>query len=221
MAKSNGNRTIEIKDFAELTYQIESIQERAGKALKMTMNDLKRRVPGWISSEVASQYNIKKSEVNPSKTKARSAPVSIYATGKDISTLTFHYRGRPLTLVHFRLNPKVPMEKYRIRYSVVRGQTVTAGQVDNSKKSRKGRKKGVHTSKSSPYMLLPTGAKSSDKVQYIPFQRKSEDRKDIEPIKRISVPQMVSGRRAWPGIQKKLAEEVPKRIKHFYELEEK
>lgn len=214
-------RTIEIKDFAELTYQIESIQARAGKSLKMTMNDLKRRVPGWISAEVAKQYNIDKNEINPVRNKSWNAPVSMYTSGKNLSTLTFHYRGRPLTLVHFGLNPEVPMEKYRIRYSVVRGQTVTTGQVDNSKKSRKGRKKRVHTSKSSPYMLLPTGTRSSDKVQYIPFQRKSEDRKDIEPIKRISVPGMITGTRAWPGIQKKLAEEVPKRIKHFYELEEK
>ena len=41
-------------------------------------------------------------------------------------------------------------------------------------------------------MLMSTGSKREGGIKYIPFQRQSADRKDIHPIKTVSLPQMAS-----------------------------
>ena len=77
------------------------------------------------------------------------------------------------------------------------------------------RGEGTRSSDHSPIMLMHTGAGSSDKTQYIPFQRKSKNRSDVQAIKTISLPQMVSSERTMPGIQKVIDENLEKRLDHY------
>ena len=67
---------------------------------------------------------------------------------------------------------------------------------------------GTKTSDHSPIMLMPTGS------TYIPFQRKSTDRKDVEAIKALSLPQMVSSKRTHEGIQTAINDGLQKRLDH-------
>ena len=66
-------------------------------------------------------------------------------------------------------------------------------------------------------MLMHTGAGSEDKTQYIPFQRKSKNRSDVEVIKTLSLPQMVSSERTAPNIEKAINEGLEKRMDHYME----
>ena len=82
------------------------------------------------------------------------------------------------------------------------------------------RREGTRSSDHSPIMLMPTGAGSADKTQYIPFQRKSTDRKDIKAIKTVSLPQMVSSERTSEAINRAINEGLEKRLaQHMRMLE--
>jgi hypothetical protein len=50
--------------------------------------------------------------------------------------------------------------------------------------------------------------------QYLPFQRVSKNRNDIEVKKTVSLPQMISSERTAEGIQKVINENLEKRLDH-------
>ena len=60
-------------------------------------------------------------------------------------------------------------------------------------------------------MLMHTGA------TYIPFQRKSINRKDVEAVKTVSLPQMVSSKRTEEAIQNAISDNLGKRLDHYME----
>lgn len=196
------------KTTVEIAKDLKAIQGKSEQALHRIVSDAKRRAPGWISSEVTQVYGIKKSEVKPSKIK-----------GDTVDSLEIIYTGRPLTPIHFRMKPSFPAQgrAYTLRYEVLRGNKTTSKVKKLSKKQRAAigknfRRQGTRASDHSPIMLMHTGASSADKVQYIPFQRKSSNRKDIEAIKTLSVPQMVSGERTQPAINQAIESGLAKLV---------
>ena len=70
-------------------------------------------------------------------------------------------------------------------------------------------------------MLMRTGNQRADGTSYIPFQRKSTDRKDIQAIKTVSVPQMIDSERTAPNITKAINENLGKRLDHHMKLLDK
>ena len=61
---------------------------------------------------------------------------------------------------------------------------------------------------------MHTGNKEPGGTNYIPFQRKSVRRNDVEAIKTVSLPQMVSSERTHDGIQTAINEGLSKRLEH-------
>ena len=115
------------------------------------------------------------------------------------------------------LEPKAPKPGggYTLKATIVKGQRSTLGQVKKlTKKQRAALAKnftrsGTRQSDHSPIMLMPTG------TTYIPFQRKSVNRNDVEAIKTISLPQMVGSKRTEEGIQRAINEGLGKRLDHY------
>lgn len=174
--------------------------------------DAKKQVKGWVSSEVSKVYGVSKSDIDNKKVAA------VRAKGRILDSLMFEYKGRPLTPTHFGMTPTTPdAEGYTLRATVIRGQPKTMGRVKKlTQKQRKKigrnlRKPGFQVSGKSPVMLLPAGKASST---YIPFQRQSANRKDIEAIKTVSLPQMVSGR-AEDQIQATMRRELSDRVEFY------
>lgn len=201
---------------------LEGIQGKSEKVITRLMADMRSRAPGWIASEVTQVYKIKKSEITPAKIgKAGKSAGSIRVRGETVGSLQIVYRGRPLTPTHFGMAPKVPRDTYTLKAEVVKGNKVVLGKKKKlTKKQRVAlgknfRRKGTRTSDHSPIMLMPTGS------TYIPFQRKSFDRKDVEAVKTLSLPQMVSSERTSEGISKALNEGLEKRMAQHMKLLER
>ena len=86
-------------NFKELQKDLAAIVEDTAKVERYVISDLKKKVPGLVSSAVATIYNIKKSEVARANYKtesqwAGSRKVSLRTEGSTIGGLTFHFRGR-------------------------------------------------------------------------------------------------------------------------------
>lgn len=203
--------TCEIKNYDLIKKKIDNMQKAPKKVLDSLTSEAKKRVPGWVATEVTKVYGVKKGEITGQKIG------KVTPAGNSFKEVRVVYTGRVLTPTHFNMSPKAPNTSgaYTLKATILKGQRKTLGKVKKlSKKQRADLAKnftrsGTRTSDHSPIMLMPTGS------TYIPFQRKSVNRKDVEAIKTISLPQMVSSERTQDGIQKAISDNMGKRLEHY------
>lgn len=203
--------SVGIKNIDEITKQMGDKKKNAEKVLKALSADARKRVPGWVATEITKEYGIKKSDITGKKVG------SVTVKGTDVRTMKVVYTGRLLTHTHFSMSPKAPKEGggYTLKASVLKGQRKTLGNVKKLSKAQRAAlaknftSSGTQSSQRSPIMLMRANG-----GQYLPFQRKSADRNDIDVIKTVSLPQMVSSERTKPGIRKAIDEGLQKRLDH-------
>lgn len=209
--------TCEFVEYKVIKKQLAQLAKAPQKTIQQVTSEAKKRVPGWVAAEVSKVYGVKKAEITGKKlgtTKVK---------GSTIDKIKVVYIGRLLTPTHFGMTPKAPKPGggYTLKATIIRGQRSTLGKVKKlTKKQRKElaknfRGEGTRTSDHSPIMLMPTGNARIDGTNYIPFQRKSKDRNDIQAIKTVSLPQMVTSPRTQPQIQAAIYDGLGKRLEHY------
>ena len=214
--------TIGIKNYKKVKKEIRKLQKAPEIVSKRIVSDFKSRAPGWIAKEVAAVYNIKQNEVKPSGGGGGGKSIgNIGVKGNTITTAKLVYHGRLLTLTHFGMKPTEPpntRKAYTIKVKIKRGKGKTVGKNKRlTKKQKKNigknfRKQGKQNSAASPIMLLHTGNRQEGGTSYIPFQRMSQRRSDLEVRKTISMPQMVSSKRVEKKIDDVLSKNIGKRL---------
>lgn len=201
-----------IKNYEGLKKKLDDKKKAPQKVMKALSSDASKRVPGWVSTEVTKTFGVKKSDISGKKIG------NVRVQGNDIKkSLKVIYTGRPLTHTHFSMSPTAPKEGggYTLKATIIKGQRKTLGQVKKlTKKQRAAMAKnftrsGSKSSDHSPIMLMRANG-----GQYLPFQRKSANRNDIEAIKTLSLPQMVSSERTEADIQNAINEGLGKRLDH-------
>lgn len=196
----------EVKNYKTVKKALDKMQKAPPKAMQRSLSDVRKEAPGWIAKEVTQIYGVTKSEITSAKvgrTKVK---------GASLDNVQVEYTGHSLSVRHFKATPKPeklrPGGGYTMKAAIIKDNRVTLGKVKKLTKKQKaniGRnfhRRGVKQSDHSPIMWMSTGAKSADKVQRIPFQRKSQNRTDLKAIKTVSLPQMVGGWRTGPNIEK-------------------
>ena len=204
---------MQVENFQKLMDTVAQIDEQGRKAVKATVRDVKARAPSWIAQEVTSVYNIKKGEITPSgknSSKPKKMAGSIRITGETIEELTLVYKGRLLTPVHFGMTPKAPPagRSYTLKAQILKGSKKVIGRYKNT------RTKGGPYSQRSHWILMGTGNTKADGTSWIPFQRMSKTRTDIQKMTTISVPQMITSDRTNEAIMLRLNTETAKRLDH-------
>lgn len=213
---------VEIRGYEKLIKDIENTSKNAQKVISRTLSDIRTKAPGWVATEVTKVYGVPKQQITGQKIG------NVRVEGNSLKDVRIIYRGRVLTPTHFKMTPKAPGQNaYTLKASIFKSQKSTLGKVKKlTKKQRKALGKnftrsGTQNSDHSPIMLMYTGNQKLDGTNYIPFQRKSHKRKDIEAIKTLSLPQMVSSMRTEPQIMSAINEGLEKRLSHHMKLLEK
>jgi len=209
-----GVLTVSLKNYKALEEKIMAIHKGSETVIKRTVSDFKSRAPGWIASAVTSVYNIKKTEVMGAKKNAQSVG-KIKVSGVLVDNVQIEFSGRLLTPVHFGMKPKSPPpgRSYTLKMQVFKGRQKVIGRYYNT------RTPGGPFSERSHNILMHTGAKTADKVQYIPFQRMSRDRNDLKKFTTISIPQMITNENVSQLIQQKIEEGLSSRLEHHLKRE--
>ena len=88
-----------IHNLSELARELEKIEEDTAEIERLTISDLKTKVPPLINKSVSQIYNIKKNEVTRANYKTQSKfadrrKVALSTSGRTIAELTFYFRGR-------------------------------------------------------------------------------------------------------------------------------
>lgn len=200
-----------IKNYKTVMKKLDDKKKAPQKVMKALFSDAKKRVPGWVATEVTQTYGVKKAEITGKKIGG------VKMQGSDIKNLKVIYTGRPLTHTHFSMSPKAPKEggSYTLKATVLKGQRKTLGNVKKLSKAQRAALaknftgSGSKSSSKSPIMLMRANG-----GQYLPFQRKSANRRDIDVVKTISLPQMVSSERTSANIQQAINEGLEKRLDH-------
>ena len=217
---------VEIANFAGILKKAKSIPDKGAAAMKDTVSDLKKRAPGWIAQEVTKVYNVKKADVTPAGkgNQIKAGRTAVQYSGKTVEDFAITYKGQLLTPYRFGMTPKAPgAGSYTLKAEIIKGQKKVLGKVKKlTKKQRKDLAKnftrsGQKRSAQSPIMLMGTGNTRADGVNWIPFQRKTVNRKNIEVIKTLSVPQMVTSSRTNDTIMARINEGAAKRLTHHTE----
>lgn len=207
----------EVKNYKLIRQQIDDMKEAPRKVLTSLTTEAKKRVPGWVATEVTKEYGVKKGDITGQKIG------KVTPHGESFKDVRIVYTGRLLTPTHFNMAPKAPNPGggYTLKATIVKGQRTTLGKVKKLTKKQRAAlgknftRSGTQQSNHSPIMLMHTGNAKENGTSYIPFQRKSMNRNDVEAIKTISLPQMVSSKRAEEGIQRAISEGLGKRLDHY------
>lgn len=211
-----------IENYNQIVGKLKGMPGKSETVIKRTMSDMRNRVPGWVATEVVKVYGIKKGEVTPSKAgKGGKKAGNIRARGETIDSIEIVYTGRVLTPTHFGMTPKSapPGRSYTLKASILKGSKSTLGKVKKLSKKQRAmlgknfRRQGTRSSDHSPIMLMGNGGGGQ-----IPFQRKSTNRKDVEAIKTVSLPQMVSSDRTKDSIERTINENLEKRLEQHMKL---
>lgn len=213
--------TMTIENATQLIGKINAKEKEAEKAVADTVKDMKARAPGWIAAEVTKVYNIKRADVTPTGKGKLAGKTRLQTSGKTIEDFAVKYVGQLLTPYHFGMTPKAPTGgTYTLKMQVIKGQKKVLGKVKKLTKKQRAElaknftRSGAKRSSRSPIMLMGTGNTKQGGVDWIPFQRQSQNRKDIRVIKTVSIPQMVTSERTNGAIMAKLNTEAAKRLEH-------
>lgn len=201
----------QIKNYKALKKQLEDMKKAPRAVMKAMTADAKKRVPSWVAAEVTKVYGVKKSEISGGDLG------KVQVKGDSLDEVKIVYTGRMLTPTHFSMSPPTPKVggSYTLKATIIRGERTTLGKVKKLTKKQRAvlsknfTRSGTRNSDHSPVMLMRANG-----GQYLPFQRKSFDRKDIHAVKTVSLPQMVSSERTEKGIQTAISEGLGKRLDH-------
>ena len=200
---------VDLKEVNEKINELAKKLEDPTPVFEKTLKDMYSRAPGKVADAVRSVYNIKKQEINPNSKKYDKKIGSIKAYGTELMSFELVYQGRMLTPLHFGMTPKArpDKKKYKVKAKIKKEKaTIFKPKNENG---------GV--------FLAPNPQKRS---QILPWERHSDKRYDISPIKTMSLPQMV-GPNPQTGeggnsvvmeqIEKSLSDILAERFLHYLE----
>ena len=195
----------------DIDKQIKKDAKAYGKAVKATISDVRRMLPGKAADEIINIYNLKKTEVMPMTNKKK--PVrgarrtgQVSATGTRLESANIIYRGRMLTPLRFGMKPKKPPTRpespnARVKKKARKPKPITA-------EVKRGRRRSLGDN-----VFLTKPRKYPDSP-YLPFYRKGKNPYPLVMRKAVSVPQMVRNEKVKPEVDKHVNNILDKRLKH-------
>lgn len=212
--KKGGAFSVTMKDGAKLALRIQKIKDGSETAIRRTVSDFKSRAPGWISKGVRQFYGVDTAAIKEAGPRVKSGATHVHISGAQIDAASLEYKGGMLTTTHFSQSPKGANPKgFKKGLQRIPGQYTSSGSPVVFSKVPKEYKIKVRILKGSAG-VLPPGTFIATHGATLPFQRTSEARKPILPVKTISVPQMVSSDRAKETVNNLINENLEKRFEH-------
>lgn len=200
---------------------VAAITKDSEELVKCVMSDYKRKSQTVAKNAIAKVYNVKKGKIFAGGEKGLGT-MSLTGSlpGMDLG---LKFTGPTLRPMHFGMRPASPPAKekpYKLTQMVYKGKREQIGEFKRPK--RKGRKRGVHTSTSSPTMLFHrTGGQNPAKVYgedryYVPGRRTSANRRSVKTFTTTSLAGMVRNEDVKSQIVAESEGYLLKRIEHHY-----
>lgn len=208
---------LELKNADEFAKELKDVAKPLAPILRSTIKDFKSRGAGWAAGEITKHYRIKKKDITEAVVSKKPAG-KFKIAGNKLDNIVIIFAGRTLTPIHFAMTPKKePARKKKkqvINVGKHKGQDkyITVSKMPKNYNVRaeivKGNRK---TFKDNNLIFLAPAQKNSTIIPW----KVDRDSGEIEPIKTISIPQMVTSERTKEDIQKTISENLNKRFDHY------
>lgn len=211
--RTGGIMNVKTPNVIDIAKRLHKLENGGQVAIDRTVSDFTTRAPAWVSKAIREHYGVSAAAIKDAQTKPRRGKNSIKVSGVTVESATLVYKGRTLTPVHFKMSPKVAPDGKQRRAIRIPGQTIAGGSPVAMVEPPKVYKVKATIIKGKRVNMPPGTFITTANNATIPFQRTSKKRYPIEPIRTVSVPQMIDGR-ARETIEQKLSEELGKRFEH-------
>lgn len=193
---------IEARGLKDVLKRLGKYENAAQKILLTTGNDLRSRVPGRVATDVRTVYGIKKADIMPAKKgdKVRRAG-KIRVSGSTVSNVSFVYTGHRLSVARFQMKPAAPI----VKGVPVKQRKPVSVKIKKQRKTIDGVFVGYTGARPEP---------GQKKMNYIAFRRKTKKRYPIEPVRTLSLPQMVDNPNVNELIREDINDMIVKRLNH-------
>lgn len=166
---------------------LEKKEADLAKAVNATMSDFKNRGPGWLSTAVTHNYNIKKADVSKRQRGVKQNG-TVKVAGVSLPNYEIKYTGQRLSPVAFKMQPRT--QGGRVKVNIKNGQK-----------------------RLPPGSFMQDNGHG----MAIPFRRKTDARMPISPVLTTSIPQMVGEEHVEKEFFEKVNEQLGKRLDHNIE----
>lgn len=205
---------VSYKGQPDIVKRLKKLENGSKVAITRTVSDFTNRAPAWVSKSIREEYGVDKAAIDaagPNKTKGGAA---VKAGGTSVAGAALKYKGTTLTLKHFNASPKARPTAQRAKQIKIPGQSIAgAGDVAMIRPPKKYTVKATIIKGKRSSMPANTFIASANGAANLPFQRVSGARLPINPIRTLSVPQMIEGR-ARENINESINEKLGKRFEH-------
>lgn len=210
---------LELKNADKVVKELKNAAKPLAPVLRSTINDFKSRGAGWAAGEISKHYRIKKKDVTEAVLAKKPAGKIIIA-GEKVNDIVIIFAGRTLTPIHFAMTPKKePARKKKKKKQVInvgkhKGQDkyITVSKMPKSYNVSAEIVKGNRKTFKDNNLIFLAPAR---KMRIIIPWKVDRDSGEIEPIKTISIPQMVTSERTKEDIHKTVSENLNKRFDHY------
>ena len=181
---------IDTRQIDLLSVELQSFPKQTQTAMYHALKRSLDQTKNEIGRIVPKEYAIKQREVKESFAKGVNYPT------KDNLSASLTSTGRRLSFAHFPFTPKTAVRKGKravVKVTIKKSRPKVASKVG---------------------FTASTGAKSDDKVQFNVFRRLGKERFPISPIRRLSIPQMITAEGMEEKIQSFALEKFEQRFEH-------
>lgn len=211
-----GTLNVSCKGAPEIVKKLRKLEQGGAVAIQRTVSDFNTRAPAWVAKGIREHYGVDKAAINEAgPIKKKGSAVSV--AGVSVGGATLVYRGRTLTPVHFKMNPKSKPTGEQPDHIRVPGKAIQgAGEAAMIRPPKKYKVKATIIKGKRATLPPGTFIASGNGGSTLPFQRKGEKRTPIEAVRTLSVPQMIDGR-ARETIEEMISEKLGARFEHHIE----
>ena len=211
---TSGAFTVTMKDGAKLAKRLAKLENGGKVAIQRTVSDFSSRAPAWVSQGIREHYGVDTAAIKKAGPQKKRGATHINVAGVSVDGATLEYKGRTLTPTHFKMGPKSRPSNQQKKPIRIPGQLIGGAGVVAMVRPPKPYQvkatiiKGSRVSLGSN-VFITTGKGDT----MLPFQKTGSGRSPIEPVRTLSVPQMIDGR-AKETIETLISEKLKKQFEH-------
>lgn len=217
--RTSGAFSVTMRDGAKLAKKLEKLKDGGETAIKRTVSDFTARAPAWVSKGIRQHYGVDTAAIKEAGPRSKRGATSIRVSGVSVDGATLEYKGRTLTPIHFKMSPKSRPTAQQAKQLRVPGQAIATAKgspVAMVKPPKPYTVKATIIKGQRAAMSSDTFLTAGNGGVVLPYQKSGDERKPIEAVRTLSVPQMIDGR-ARETIEQMIDTKLGERFNHHIE----
>lgn len=213
--RTSGGFSVSAAGGADIVKRLRKLENGGKVAIQKTVSDFATRAPAWVSKGIREHYGVDTAAINEATSKPRRGQSSIKVAGVTVDSVSLEYKGRSLTLQHFKMSPKQRPPGQQNKYIRIPGGGIGTGSpVAMMKPPKKYTVKATIIKGQRSNLPAGTFITAGNGGSVLPFQRMGEGRGPLKVVRTLSVPQMIEGR-AKGTIEQTINEKLNQRFEHY------